>query len=154
MSFIDKLKSIREIESGINRNLFWICGGVTIAIMVMKLVEFFSRGVFFPADMGLLYLGILLIYSLHKELIRWLGKRKIERQGEYFVYGWIAFTTILYIVNFFSKNYFTYTVEGVPLDTLKSLSVISIQVLAIFVLTRCLKILKFFLEKREQFKES
>ena len=120
------------------------------------MVEFFSRGLFSPANMSLLYLGILIIYSLHKELIRWIGigKRKIERQGEYFVYAWIGFTTLLYIINFLSKNYFSYTPQGEPLDTLESLSIISIEVLAIFILTRCLKVLKIYLEKREQAKRS
>ena len=156
MSFIDKFKSIREIEEEINTNLFWICGGVTLIIMIMKMVEFFSRGLFSPANMSLLYLGILIIYSAHKELIRWIGigKRKIERQGEYFVYAWIGFTTLLYIINFLSKNYFSYTPQGEPLDTLESLSIISIEVLAIFILTRCLKVLKIYLEKREQAKRS
>ncbi|PIR02710.1 MAG: hypothetical protein COV63_00165 [Candidatus Nealsonbacteria bacterium CG11_big_fil_rev_8_21_14_0_20_37_68] len=151
IKFLNSVKSIREIEGKINRNLFWICGGVTIVIMTMKLVEFFSRGLFSPVGMTLLYLGILIIYSFHKELIRWLGEKgKIERQGEYFVYGWIGFTTILYVINFFSRNYFSYSSKGEPLTILQDISLISLEVLAIFIFTRCLKILKISLEKRKQ----
>jgi len=149
VDIISKIRSIREIEEKINRNLFFICGVVTVVIMAMYLIEFFSRGRFSPADMSLFYLGILVIYSFHKELIRWLGKRKAERRGEYFVYGWIALTTALYLVNFFSMSYFDIGADGTRLTTLRELSMISVEVLAIFIMTRSLKILKLQLEKRK-----
>ena len=142
-----QIKRLREVEGGINKHLFLICGVVTVVIMVMILTEFFSRGVFSSGKISLFYLGVLLIYSFHKEIIRWLGKRRIERQGEYFVYGWIALTTFLYIINFLSKDYFYYSVKGEPTIILKEVSLLTIEVLAIFIFTRCLKILKIFLIK-------
>jgi len=140
-----QLKELRKVEEKINKHLFTICGAVTIVIMFMILIEFFSRGAFLPANMSLFYLGVLLIYSFHKEIVRWLGKKRTERQGEYFVYGWIVFTTVLYIVNFACKNYFSSSVTGEQLTILRNLSILAVEVLAIFIFTRCLKILKIFL---------
>ena len=71
--------------------------------MVIKLAEFFSRGAFAPTKIELFYLGVLVIYSLHKEMVRWLGERKVERQGECFVYIWVGLTTALYLINFFTN---------------------------------------------------
>jgi len=147
MKLNNRFKQLRGIETGINKHLYLICGIITIVVMIMTLTEFFTRGRFAPARMNLFYLGVLVIYSLHKELIRWLGKRKIERQGEYFVFGWITFTTLLYIINFLSKDYFSYSVQGEPTTTLRELSILSLEVLAIFILTRYLKILKILLVK-------
>jgi len=147
---LNKFKPLREAEKKINNHLFIICSVVTVIVIAMKLIEFFSRGSFYPGEMGIFYLGVLVIYSLHKEMLRWLGKRKVERQGEYFVYVWITFTAILYIINFFTKNYFSCTPEGFPLNTLQDISIISIEVLAIFILTRSLKILKVVLERNKQ----
>lgn len=143
------LAHLREIEADINKNLFLICGGVTIVAMSMVTLEFFSRGAFPPTKMGLFYLGVLIIYSFHKELVRWLGRRKIERQGEYFVYGWIGLTTFFYIVNFLTKEYFSYSPQGVPLATLREVTVLTLEVLGIFIFTRCLKILRLFIRKNE-----
>ena len=145
MSTKNQVKHLRKIESGINQHLYLICGIVTVVVMTMTLIEFLSCGLFSPTRMTLFYLGVLLIYSLHKELIRWLGKRKTERQGEYFVYGWIGLTTLLYIVNFMSKDYFSYSVTGEPTTILREISILTLEVLAIFILTRCLKILKILL---------
>jgi len=146
---LNKFKPLREAEKKVNDHLFLICSVVTVIVMVMKLTEFFSRGSFYPEKMGFFYLGVLVIYSLHKEMLRWLGKRKVERQGEYFVYSWIVFTATLYVVNFFTKGYFSQTQEGLSLNTLNDISIISIEVLAIFILTRSLKILKVVLDKRK-----
>ena len=149
MTVETQIKHLREIEGGINKHLYLICGIVTVVIMAMTLVEFFSRGLFSSARISLFYLGVLLIYSLHKEILRWLGKRRVERQGEYFVYAWITLTTLLYIVNFISRDYFYYSVKGEPITILKEISLLTIEVLAIFIFTRCLKILKIFLVKSE-----
>ncbi|MBU4205054.1 hypothetical protein KKH26_02680 [Patescibacteria group bacterium] len=108
------LKEIRETETALNRNLYLICGFITLVTMGMIVIEFFSRGQFFPNHISLFYLGILIIYALHKELVRWLGRRKIERQGEYFVYAWIVLVTFLYIINFVSKDYYTHLAQGGP----------------------------------------
>lgn len=142
MSIQNPLKRLREIEAGINRKLFYIAGGVTFAAMAMVLLQFFTRGQFPPARIDIFYLGVLVIYSLHKELVRWLGKRKVERQGEVFVYSWIALTTALYIINFLTKDYFSYSAEGESLNTLRETAILTLEVLAVFLLTRTLKIVK------------
>jgi len=147
MSVKTQIKHLKEVEAGINKHLYLICGIITVAIMIMISVDFFSRGIFSSAKMGLFYLGVLLIYSLHKEIIRWLGERKVERQGEYFVYGWIGLTILLYIINFLSKDYFSYSIQGGPVIVLRDISILTLQVLAIFIFTRCLKILKILLVK-------
>ncbi|MBU2539744.1 hypothetical protein KJ786_01095 [Patescibacteria group bacterium] len=72
----EEIRKMRELEVALSRNLYLICAFVTLITMIMTVIEFFSRGTFFPNHMGLFYLGILLIYSLHKEMIRWLGRAK------------------------------------------------------------------------------
>ena len=138
------------MEAKINHNLYLICGGVTVLTMIMIAMEFFSRGVFPPTKISLFYLGVLLLYSLHKELIRWMGDRKVDYQGEYFVYGWIALTTLLYLVNFMSKDYFSYSIYGEPSTTLREISFLTLEVLAIFLVTRGSKLIKVFLVKKQK----
>ena len=152
MTIKTHLKYVREIESKINRNLFIVCGLVTIVVMAMLMLEFFSRGKFPPTQITLFYLGVLIIYSLHKEIVRWLGRRKIERQGEYFVYAWIILTTLLFVINFFSKQYFSYSDQGEYLYALKKISILTLEVFLIFIFTRVLKILKICLMKGHLFK--
>jgi len=147
MALQDRLRRLREIEGEINRNLFIICSIVTFLVMAMIVFSFFSRGAFPPTKIHLFYLGVLILYSFHKELVRWLGKIKIERQGEYFVYGWVGLTTLLYIINFLSKDYFSYSPQGEPLTTLGELTILTLEILAIFIFTRILKILKVFVIK-------
>src|SRR4030042_3833433 len=115
-----RFQHIKTIESGINKHLFIICASVTIAVIAMTLVDFFTRGNLFTVQIAPFYLGVLVIYSLHKEIVRWLGERRAERQGELFVYAWIGLTTALYIINFISRNYFSVTVEGLSINTLQS----------------------------------
>jgi len=146
-----QLKKLRSVETRINKNLFFICAAVTGVVMAMKLAEFFSRGAFTPTRIELFYLGVLVIYSLHKEIVRWLGERKVERQGEYFVYVWVGLTTILYIVNFLSNNYFGFSETGRPLTILRETSLLTVQVLAVFIITRVLKLLRIILTRREIF---
>lgn len=153
MRLNQQIQHLRTVETGINRNLFYICAGVTIVAMAMMVTEFFTRSAFPPTRMSLFYLGVLIIYSLHKEMVRWLGQRKVERQGEYFVYGWIGLTTILYIVNFLTKDYFSYSVQGAYLEPLGEVTTLTIEVLAIFIFTRVLKILRIFFTKRQIFKK-
>lgn len=149
----NQFQRIKAIEVKINKHLFITCAVVTIVVMVMLLLEFFSRGAFPATQISLFYLGVLLLYSLHKEIVRWLGQRKVERQGEYFVYAWIILTTLLYIVNFFTKNFYSFSAEGEPLDILKKISIITLEVLAIFVLTRILKLLKICFTKNQFLKK-
>lgn len=137
---------IKKEESLINKHLFLISAVVTIVTMGMLIAEFFTRGAFSPADMGVFYLGILVIYSFHKELVRWFSKKKIERQGEIFIYAWIVITIALYIVDFATNNYFSYNSQGQSLLTLAKISLITIEVLAVFVFTRLLKTLRIGLK--------
>ena len=147
MSKLNQVKHLRKIESRINKNLFVITGIITIIAMAMILMEFFSKGSFFPSNIGIFYLGVLVIYSIHKELLRWLGKRTIERQGEIFVYTWIILTAFLYVINFIYNGEFNVSSNGIELTTLRDLSVLTLEVLGIFIFTRCLKILKHVLTK-------
>ena len=141
-----KIKEIRKTETIINENLFLISAIVTLAAMVLMCVNFFSRGSFLPTSIGFFYLIVVLIYSLHKEFIRWLGEKNSKRNGEYFVYAWVILTTALYVVNFFSNNYFGLSKEGFPLTTLSDVAYTTIEVLGIFILTRIMKI--FFIIKK------
>ena len=141
-----KVKEVRKVEAVINQNLFVICSIVTLATMVMMVINFFTRGSFLPAKFGFFYMAVVLLYSLHKEFVRWLGEKKSRHQGEYFVYAWIILTTVLYAVNFFSNSYYFYSVEGYPISTLADIAYTTIQVLAIFILTRIMKI--FFMIRK------
>lgn len=134
-----KIREIRKVEKEINNNLFLICTIVTLVSMAMMVVNFFSRGSFSPSKIGFFYLAVVLIYSLHKEFIRWLGEKKTRKQGEYFVYAWIILTTILYTVNFFSNNYYSYSEEGYAVSTLADVAYTAMEVLGIFVITRIMK---------------
>lgn len=143
-----KLKKIREIEFAINKNLFNICGIITIAAMVMILIEFFTRGAFPPSGINIFYIGILFIYSIHKEMLRWLGEKEVERQGEWFVYTWIGLTVILYIINFLAKGYFSYSFRGIPTESLGAITITTLEVCAIFILTRFSKAVKIIFGKK------
>lgn len=143
-----KFQHIKTIEYGINKHLFTICAAVTIVVMAMTLIDFFTRGNLFTVQIAPFYLGVLVIYSLHKEIVRWLGERSVERQGELFVYTWIVLTTALYIINFATKNYFSVTAEGLSISTLQSTTVLTLEVLAVFIFTRFLKILKISLTRK------
>jgi hypothetical protein len=120
------LKELRKIESGISRHLFIICSIVTVATMTVLTVDFFSRGQFMPARINFFYLAIVAIYALHKELLRWLGEKGTRRNGEYFVYSWIILTTVLYVINFFYYDYFSYSAEGFKVGTLRDISLLTI----------------------------
>ncbi len=150
MAINDKFKNLRKLEVKINKHLYVICGLVTLVTMAMVATEFFSRGAFPPTKISLFYLGVLILYSMHKELVRWLGERKVEHQGEYFVYGWIGLTTFLYVINFLSKDYFSYSIYGWSLTVLREASIITLEVLAIFLITRGSKLIRVFLIKKQK----
>jgi len=141
-----RVKEIRKVETLINQNLFIICSLVTLVTMFLLSVNFFTRGSFSPTKIGFFYLTVVLIYSMHKEFIRWLGEKKTKRQGEYFVYAWVILTTILYIINFFSNNYFGFSKEGYAVSTLADVAYTTIEVLGVFVITRIMKV--FFMVRR------
>jgi len=144
----EQLKKVREIEFNINKHLFLICASITLITMLMVTMEFFSRGAFPPSKIGFFYIAVLFVYSIHKEMLRWLGEKKIERQGEYFLYSWIGLTIILFIVNFLTRDYFSYSPGGLPVASLKEVSLITVEVAIIFLFTRLSKIIKIVIEKR------
>jgi hypothetical protein len=117
--------------------------------MGVMIADFIGRGTFVSPRMDLFYLAVLLIYSLHKELIRWLGEKQTKRDGEYFVYAWIILTTVLYVVNFLSRDYFSYSKEGYALGTLRDVSVLTIEILGVFIFTRFLKLLEVVFKKEK-----
>ncbi len=142
---MDHKEDLKKVELLINQHLYTLCSVVTILIMLMFIIEFFTRGIFSLAKIELFYLGVLLLYSFHKELIRCVGCRKVDRQGENFVYIWITLTLVLYIINFITQNFFSLTVYNEQSLVLKNLSILTLQVLAIFIFTRGIKFLKVFL---------
>ena len=147
MSKISRIKNLRNVELSINQNLFIVCSIVAIVAMALMVTDFFARGAFLPARINFFYLGVVLVYSLHKEIIRWLGEKEMRRQGEYFVYAWIILTTVLYVINFFSKDFYSYSAEGYRIGTLRDISMLTMEVLGVFIFTRLLKLL--FLLKRK-----
>lgn len=143
----NEIKRLRMVEVQINKNLFLVLSGITVVAMVMMIFGFFTRGEFPSAKMSMFYLGVVIVYAFHKELIRWLGNEKSSRQGEYFIYGWIALTTIFYILDFATKGYFSVSPAGETIETIKETATLTIEVLVIFMLTRGLKILKTAVER-------
>jgi len=52
----------------------------------------------------------------------------------------------LYVINFFSNNYFGYSKEGYHISTLADTAYLTIEILGVFVITRAAKI--FFMLKK------
>ncbi|MCX6720369.1 MAG: hypothetical protein NTW11_01005 [Candidatus Staskawiczbacteria bacterium] len=142
----NKIKEARKIEKAINENLFILCAIVTLATMTLMVANFFARGGFLPTRIGFFYLAVVLIYSFHKEFLRWLGQKNENKNGEYFVYAWVVLTTILYMVSFFSNGYFDHSKEGNEISTVADAAFVTLQVLGVFVATRIMKI--FFMFKK------
>src|SRR4030043_464843 len=118
-----------------------------------RVVEFFSRGGFPPSRINIFYIGVLSIYALHKEALRFLDRSSSERgqkKGEMFVYIWVIMTAILYLINFTTKDYYSYSGDGKELLALTHISFIALEVGMVFVLARILKLLMIkYLEKNE-----
>jgi hypothetical protein len=148
MAITNEFKELKEIEKEVNKHLYQICAIITVITMAMVAARFFTRGDFPSTKIGLFYLGILIIYSLHKELVRWMGERKIERQGEYFVYAWVLFTVLLYVINFLAKDFFVYSDQGASLATLGETGILTLEILVIFLVTRGSKIIKVCFTKK------
>jgi hypothetical protein len=145
-------EKIIKSEIKINNILFCACFFVTVLTIAMALLEFFSRGIYPPSNISIFYIGVLAIYALHKEAIRFLQRSEPEkgsRGGEIFVYIWIIMTTSLYLINFLSKNYFSYSPDGEELKILINIAFTTIEVGVVFVLARILKLLmvRFFYRK-------
>ena len=118
----------------------------------MALLEFFSRGEYPPSNINIFYIGILIIYAFHKEALRFLEhskSKKGQKGGELFVYLWLIMPAFLYLINFLSKNFYSYSIDGEKLQTLTSISITALEVGAIFLLTRILKlaIIRLFSKK-------
>ena len=143
---LHRIREIRRIEKAVNTNLFFISAFTTLILMVVIAVEFFSRGNFPPSQMNLFYVGVLMIYSLHKEMLRWMGEKEKERKGEWFLYSWIIFTVILSCINFLSKGYFSHSPDGQPLSTLTELYTTTLEVGAVFIIMRLSKAIRFYFE--------
>jgi len=144
----EELTSVRRIESMINRNLFLICTIITVIVMAMVTIEFFSRGSFFPSRIGFFYVGVLFIYAAHKEMLRWLEEKGMERQGELFLYSWIGLTTLFYVINFFTKDYYSMSLDSKPLGCMSEVAAIALQVAVIFLLARLSKVIKIISMKK------
>jgi hypothetical protein len=145
---------IVKSETKINNVLFWVCSLITILAVVMTLLEFFSRDEYPPTNISLFYVGVLAIYSLHKEAIRFLEyatpeKNRKPKKGELFVYLWIIMTAVLYLINFLTKNHYSYSDFGEPTAGLMTATYITLEVGIVFILARILKMLmiKFFDKK-------
>ena len=148
--FKDNLIKVRKVESVINKNLFFICVTVTVIVMTIFTVEFFSRGAFSPSRMGFFYIGVLFIYTVHKEMLRWLEEKRVERQGEAFLYSWIGLTTLFYVINFFTKDYYCVSPNGNSLTCMLEVTIVTLQVAVIFILARLSKILKIILAREKK----
>lgn len=142
---------IIKTETKINNILFWLCFLITILAVAMTLLEFFSRDEYPPTSIALFYVGVLAIYSLHKEAIRFLEyatpeKSHKPKKGELFVYLWIIMTGVLYAINFFTKNQYSYSDSGEATAGLMTATYITMEVGIVFILARILKLLmiKFF----------
>lgn len=146
----ENLTNIRKVESAINKNLFLICAVITVIVMVMITIEFFSRGSFLPSRIGFFYLGVLFVYTVHKEMLRWLEEKGMERQGEFFLYSWIGLTTLFYVINFFAKDYFHISLEGKPTECMSEVAVITLEVAVIFLLAKLSKVVKIILMKKQE----
>ena len=141
---------MREIEATINRNLYVLCVVLTFMTMAVVLLGFFSRGEFPNFKIDIFYLGVLLIYSLHKELIRLMGKKNFRHHGEYFVYAWVILTSTLYFVNFITKDYYISSPTFQQNTVLSDISLLTLEVMFVFVITRIIKIIRvsYTLKKR------
>ena len=145
-----ELKQIRKVESAINRNLYLLCSILTLLTMAVIFVEFFSRGAFPNFRIDIFYLGVLLIYSAHKELIRLMGKKNFWHHGEYFVYMWVVITIVLYLINFITKGYYTLSATNQQSTVLADTSFLTLEVMGVFIISRALKIARVFLEAKQK----
>src|SRR3989338_9250639 len=128
MSPKNQIRKLRIVEVEINRNLFLVASGVTIVAILMMTLAFLTRG-FFPSDrMSMFYLGVVIVYSFHKELVRWMGDEKVARQGEYFVYGWIGLTTMMYIIDFLTRGYFSVSIKGEHIETIRETATLTKEI--------------------------
>ncbi len=135
----------QSVERQINNTLYSICLSVTLVAIGMSLIRFFSRGEYVSDEINLFYFGVLGLYSLHKEAMHWLMEKEElinRRKGEYFVFLWLILTLALYVINFVTHDRFTVSANGAELHTLKEITFTALEVGAIFVASRFLKIMR------------
>lgn len=78
-----------DSEKRLRDYLFWFCIAVTIAQMLMGVLEFLgSPGLRMPKDMPMAYLFVLTAYVTRKEVDRWLYQGTRKRRGEWFFWMW------------------------------------------------------------------
>jgi len=131
-------EKIIKIETKINNILFWLCFFVTFLAIFMALLEFFSKGAYPPSNINAFYIGVLIIYALHKEALRFLERshsKRTPKGGEVFVYIWIIIAACLYLLNFLTKGFYAQESKA-----LVSISFTALEVGAVFVLARILKL--------------
>lgn len=141
-------EQIYHAEWHINRMLFKLAAFVTFLAMAMMLASFFTRGAFPESKISVFYIGVLMVYSLHKEALRWLSEKgyiRGEKKGEYFIYVWIVVTSLLYLINFLTKNYFIVGDNGQRLTALSEITVTSLEIFAVFIFARIFKVVFNFL---------
>lgn len=147
-------EKIIQLETKISNILFWLCFFITFLAIFMSLVEFFSKGEFPPSRINVFYIGILTIYALHKEALRFLERsssEKSQKRGEFFVYLWIVITAVLYLINFLKKDYYSYSLDNRGLSSLMNITFTTLEVGGVFILARILKLLMVrFLYKNEK----
>lgn len=144
-------QKVQKEEKKIDDILFNICLFVTFLAIGMMLIEFFSVGKFPATRISVFYMVVLLVYSLHKEAIRWVekeGDNSQQKRGEIFVYVWIIITALLYLINFISCDYFS---EGGKLIALSEITFTTVEVCTVFIITRIFKIMSLrFLDKKNK----
>ena len=140
----DMTEKTIKIETKINNVLFWICFSITIIAIFMSVFEFFSRGEFPTSKIGLFYVGVLIIYSFHKEALRFLEQARaetVQKKGELFVYLWIILAVALHLIDFLTKKHYSVSANGETLLALANVSYTALEVGAVFVFTRILKLI-------------
>lgn len=151
MKITQEHQEVHLVERRINDMLYSICLAVTYVAIGMSLVRFFSRGEYVSDEINLFYFGVLGLYSLHKEAMHWLMEKEelaSRRKGEYFVFLWLILTLVLYVINFATNGHFVVSEHGGELHTLKEITFTALEVGAIFVASRFLKIMRMHLSNR------
>lgn len=142
-------KNLKKIwtEKEVNQQLFFITAVLSVITMAMFLISFFSKGEFPPSSITVLYLGVLVVYAIHKESLRWMKspQQDLKRKGELFVYIWISFTASLYIIDFLNPG--RYNTDSFTNPALQGATILSLEILVIFILTKGSKIVKKFYKK-------
>lgn len=139
------------VENTISIALYRVCMYVTAVAMVMVVVRFFSRGAFPPDNINVFYIGILALYSLHKEALHWILEKEAwpdRRKGEQFVYGWFVLVASLYFVNFLSGDLFDSRYDGGHSHALKEATFLALEVGGVFVISRFIKIARMHVSGR------